>query len=252
MSFISRQAADHDPLYERSYHPESFSLQSSKNSTNSSYKNQKSGKRSSVPANPVSYKHPGYVPPSSDNLVSTTSSGRGKTQSVMPNGSASLYGEKQNSSFHSYVSNPTPAMNTLPVAPTMQSVSGSSLSVFEVQFKCHTHFYMIGPAANCPLPPSIGDFVVVEADRGEDLGVITDALSKEALVEKRANASKLYPFTTSGFAGSVIGKIKRVATNHDQLLLPQKAFDEEHILQVRRFVFYVIGFTHVDLDFQFL
>lgn len=226
-------------------------------------------KRSSVPANPVSFKHPSYFPPSSTNPPNNPAtngntnygfsrdthmpSTHSQTQSMQTmyshapgnpsalrpaptlphfpnntfnNGSINSMGMSSNTS--------STGPNNIPLAPTiqMQSLTNSILSVYEVQFKCHTHFYMVGSFPNSPSSVSVGDFVVVEADRGEDLGIVTEILSKEALIEKRMQTSKLYPFASSGVAGSTIGKIKRVANAHDQLLLPQKAFDEEHILQV--------------------
>ena len=79
----------------------------------------------------------------------------------------------------------------------------------------------IGPTNFLPL----GEYVIVEADRGEDLGVIVgsfpwqDYRRRKNVINARSEAPK-------------IGRILRVASQLERSQLPAKNYREKEVLQV--------------------
>ena len=72
-----------------------------------------------------------------------------------------------------------------------------------------------------------GDFVVVQADRGEDLGVVTESFELQAFLDRRF-AMRAYMDEEDQNVGYII----RVATPTETKLLPEKFQDEEMIFKV--------------------
>lgn len=73
-----------------------------------------------------------------------------------------------------------------------------------------------------------GDFVIVQADRGEDLGVITDSYPVQTFIDRRY-AMRAYMDEED----QNVGYILRVASPSETKLLPEKFQDEEMIFKVR-------------------
>jgi len=76
-----------------------------------------------------------------------------------------------------------------------------------------------------------GDFVIVQADRGEDLGVITDSYPVQTFIDRRY-AMRAYMDEED----QNVGYILRVASPSETKLLPEKFQDEEMIFKVRAFL----------------
>lgn len=77
-------------------------------------------------------------------------------------------------------------------------------------------------------PVKAGDFVVVQADRGEDLGIITESYSLPEFLEKRF-AMRAYMDEED----QNVSYILRLASPAEMKLLPEKFQDEEMIFKVR-------------------
>ena len=100
---------------------------------------------------------------------------------------------------------------------------------YQVQFKrCYRCFKLLH---DFPLPIKLGEFVIVEADRGEDLGVVVAIAPSES------------PLSVSIYAASALSmrmtdndfskKILRIATMQERLDLPFKKQQEMILLEVR-------------------
>lgn len=84
-------------------------------------------------------------------------------------------------------------------------------------------FYLLAPTA---IGVNIGDYVKVEADRGEDIGLVISTAPLEGFKESRL---------TIGRHGLQHGDFKRViraATEEEKYLLPLKLMEEEKALEV--------------------
>ena len=80
-----------------------------------------------------------------------------------------------------------------------------------------------------PQSINIGEFVKVEADRGEDLGVVTEAMSMQFFMEMRMQSR--IQFSMDDDSGNV-RRILRVASMQERQTLVSKFQDEQSILQV--------------------
>lgn len=98
--------------------------------------------------------------------------------------------------------------------------------IYQVQFKCSVRYFTLSPQVSQPV--TAGDFVVVEADRGEDIGIVTEVMTMKSFVERRIK-SKM-PVDDDE---STIGKIQRIAVMAERQILPEKFRNEENVLQVR-------------------
>ena len=112
--------------------------------------------------------------------------------------------------------------------PPAESADGF---VYVVQFKRSYRPFFLSPYA----PRSIekGDFVVVEADRGEDLGVVREKVLAVDYEEDKHTAGH----RGRGFAVSSNGENKcllRIATLEERALIADKVVEEEITLQVCR------------------
>lgn len=131
-------------------------------------------------------------------------------------------------SMHSY---PHQSQSQFPASGSMnqgfqapqQSMNGT---IYQIQFKCSVRYFTVGTQISASI--SCGDFVVVEADRGEDIGVVTEVLSMKAFVERRI-MSNAYVVDDEE---SVVGRIIRVATLVERQTLAEKFRNEETVLQV--------------------
>jgi hypothetical protein len=116
-----------------------------------------------------------------------------------------------------------------------QGINSLNGMIYQVQFKCTFRHFILG-VQQLHSPLCVGEFVVVEADRGEDIGIVTDILPMKTFVERR-----IY-MKTSVEDDNVIGRIVRIASVAERQFLPEKFHDEDNILQVS-IVFYCVYFT---------
>jgi hypothetical protein len=133
-------------------------------------------------------------------------------------------------------------------AQASQANAGAGVNglIYQVQFKCSVRNYILGSQAH----PSImaGDFVVVEADRGEDIGVVVEILPMKTFVERR-----IYMKATVDDE-NVIGRILRLASVAERQFLPEKFHDEENIVQFCRelaYTTYRLPMLIQDVEYQF-
>lgn len=96
----------------------------------------------------------------------------------------------------------------------------------KVQFK-RTIRYFTWPFNIMQIQVQIGDFVIVQADRGEDLGIVTDTLTTQAFMDRRYQM-KAYMDEED----QTIGCILRVANPSERKLLTENFHDERLILKV--------------------
>lgn len=126
--------------------------------------------------------------------------------------------------------------------------SGSGM-VYQVQFKGTIRFFILGAHAS----PSIaeGNFVIVEADRGEDMGIVTDILPMKAFIDRR-NAMRAAGLLDD--EDSAIGRILRQANQSERSLLQGKYHDEQNVLQFCREIAhhsYRLPLLIQDAEYQF-
>ncbi len=117
---------------------------------------------------------------------------------------------------------------SLSAAHESQPISTAMLKyVYEVRFKrTHRSFTLLSP-----IMVKKGDHVVVEADRGEDLGVIMSRMGRERydlMQAAKIGAPK------ERIPASELKRIIRLATPNEVALLPSKALEETSLLKICR------------------
>jgi hypothetical protein len=107
--------------------------------------------------------------------------------------------------------------------------------VYAVKFKRSQRNFILGPRINRDL--KIGTYVKVEADRGEDLGIVVGKLPPEKFGNTFSSRSSF----TAGMGPSSIGssttdlkRIMRLATHDEVSLLGLKREEEEELLKICR------------------
>ncbi|GMH90516.1 hypothetical protein TrST_g8995 [Triparma strigata] len=121
--------------------------------------------------------------------------------------------------------NPAAPGSKMTSPPTLSSVSTSSLTppgpnpsvVYQVKFKRTTRSFLPSPH-----PVQIGQYVLVEADRGVDLGVVVGRISWEKFTKGKEPVSL------------DLKKINRPATDPEVKLLLDKAMEEATLLKICR------------------
>mmetsp|Transcript_10124 Transcript_10124/g.20336 ORF Transcript_10124/g.20336 Transcript_10124/m.20336 type:complete len:950 (-) Transcript_10124:152-3001(-) len=102
--------------------------------------------------------------------------------------------------------------------------------VYSVKFKMSERNFILGPRASREV--KIGSYVKVEADRGEDLGIIVAKIPTE-----KYNPNCRSSFRLNGNDNSVasdLKKITRLATNNEITLLSEKQEEEDNLLKICR------------------
>ncbi len=120
-------------------------------------------------------------------------------------------------------------------------------SVYVVQFKNAYRYYMLDSLA--PQHVSLGDFVVVDGDRGEDMGVVTDILSMMAFIEMKYMSN-----SSLDEEENTVGRILRIATVYERQQLPAKFHDEKNVVKYCAEILntlYVMPMVVLDAEFQF-
>jgi len=103
-------------------------------------------------------------------------------------------------------------------------------AVYSVKFKRSQRNFILSPQTTGEI--KIGSYVKVEADRGEDLGMIvvripTDQWNSTGRSNFRLNGN-------DAAAASDLKKIVRLATNNEIILLREKQEEEENLLKICR------------------
>eukprot|EP01035_Chromulina_nebulosa_P017322 gene17322-22863_t len=102
--------------------------------------------------------------------------------------------------------------------------------IYKVRFKRAHRNFVLSPTAPRNIQP--GMFVKVEADRGEDLGIVLAKLSVEDFEEEIPTAG----YRGRGFSSGQGDRkyVLRLASPQEKLLITEKADDEEKVLQTIR------------------
>ena len=123
--------------------------------------------------------------------------------------------------------------------------------VYKLQFKQCYKYYIIKKSSNIYKQLSIGEFVKVEADRGEDLGIVCAVHRYDSFVETKPTAG----FRGRGSSAIVEDSkyILRRATNKERQELPIKLMEENKALMVCREKVASRGYQMVikDAEYQF-
>ena len=115
------------------------------------------------------------------------------------------------------------------------SRSLTNYSFAQVQFKRGTRSFTLSSRAGFQVNER--DFVVVEADRGEDIGVVIELMSMVAFMERRMSMARGGGNNGNGGAAADqddqnVGCILRLATLNERQQLPDKFHTEKDIVQV--------------------
>jgi len=127
---------------------------------------------------------------------------------------------------------------------------------YQVQFKrCHRCFILHAAAPVNVIKP--GDFVIVEGDRGEDMGIVVAMAPKDSPMLSTiftACASTMGRNTPGDDPTNNLKKILRVASPQERAELPCKWQDELNLLDIcreRAREMYQLPMTLVDAEYQF-
>lgn len=143
----------------------------------------------------------------------------------------------------------------LPEATQHLPTAGASLPlakvVYSVKFKRTQRSFVIGPRLNRDL--KIGTYVKVEADRGEDLGIVVGKVSPEKRNYRGGDMSIMPPATGIPGNNSDLKRIIRLATHDEVSLLSMKRDEEEELLNICRTKVRQRGLPMhvVDAEYQF-
>ena len=116
-----------------------------------------------------------------------------------------------------------------PCLTNIESFVGKDDYIYYVRFKRTTRMHVLHPSA--PLNIGVGDFVRVEADRGEDLGVVQ---TKVHVSEYRPEDPRTAGYRGRGFCSShnEIKWLYRLATTTERLQIRDKVIEEQEALHV--------------------
>ena len=109
--------------------------------------------------------------------------------------------------------------------------SENKIICIQVQFKVASGSYAVGNSAVANF--GVGDYVIVEADRGEDIGVIISCQLRRVAADQ-LNSEDSKPFR----------QIYRFATSAERSLLQQKELDEQQAVQVGLYLFIYSSWGH--------
>jgi len=135
--------------------------------------------------------------------------------------------------------------------PTAGATMQAPKIVYNVKFKRTQRTFEIGPRLNRDL--KVGTYVKVEADRGEDLGIVIGKV-KNPLARSASFGGGMGEMPTAGAGGGGdLKKIIRLATHDEVGLLVMKREEEEELLKVCRLKVQQRGMPMhvVDAEYQF-
>lgn len=105
-------------------------------------------------------------------------------------------------------------------------------------------------SSGAPLRVNIGDFVIVNADRGEDMGIVTTVMTMQEFIDRRLAMSAKSNIQEED---AVIGTILRVASLLERQQLPKKYKKEEAVVKAAKelaYGTYQLPLTIHDADYQ--
>jgi len=176
--------------------------------------------------------------------------GYGMNQALPP------YGMHQQRHSHSSMDQMLPQSH-LVESPHHLPTAGAALPmpkvVYAVKFKRTQRNFVLGPRIQRDL--KIGTYVKVEADRGEDLGIVVGKVAADKLnFSGRSSFSSMgIGPPSAGMGGGDLKRIIRLATHDEVSLLSMKRDEEEELLQICRAKVRQRGLPMhvVDAEYQF-
>lgn len=135
--------------------------------------------------------------------------------------------------------------------PTAGASMQAPKIVYNVKFKRTQRTFEIGPRLNRDL--KVGTYVKVEADRGEDLGIVIGKV-KNPMARSSSFGGGMGEIPTAGAGGGGdLKKIIRLATHDEVGLLSMKRKEEDELLEVCRHKVIQRGMPMVvvDAEYQF-
>jgi hypothetical protein len=138
------------------------------------------------------------------------------------------------------------------------SAAGAAFSlpklVYSVKFKRTQRSFVVGPRLNRDL--KVGTYVKVEADRGEDLGIVVGKVAHEKQGRSNFRGDMGMTPSTGSLGGSGNTDMKRIirlATHDEVSLLAMKREEEEELLKICRTKVQqrALPMNVVDAEYQF-
>lgn len=139
--------------------------------------------------------------------------------------------------------------NKVATLATMVHQSADDM-VYLVQFKYLQRNYILSSEA--PKNICVGEFIVVEADRGEDIGIVVEKAPASFFQKDKHTAGHRWKAFATGQNGE-IRKVTRIATLPERALLPDKAAEEASITEAcreRAVHQYHLPIAIIDTEFQ--
>lgn len=135
--------------------------------------------------------------------------------------------------------------------PTAGAAMPSPKVVYYVKFKRTQRNFVLGPRINRDL--KIGTYVKVEADRGEDLGIVVGKLPTDKYNYANRNQYTAGMGPPPGTGAADLKRIIRLATHDEVALLGMKREEEEELLGICRAKVHQRGLPMhvVDAEYQF-
>lgn len=109
--------------------------------------------------------------------------------------------------------------------------------IYQVQFKRSSRSFTLSHRAGITVNER--DFVVVEADRGEDIGVVIEMMSMQTFMERRMSMARGGRDQQADQEDQNVGCILRLATLHERQQLPDKFHTEKDVVQVNVIYLYL-------------
>lgn len=126
------------------------------------------------------------------------------------------------------------AANQSSLIHSSSNVAPTPTHVYTVKFKRTQRNFILGPRMQ--RDAKIGSYVKVEADRGEDLGIVTSVSRAPKSNDTKDSSSDLSTTSGAGTSSSTsdLKRIIRLATNDEINLLTVKRKEEDELLKVCR------------------
>jgi len=152
------------------------------------------------------------------------------------------------------VLNPQPFCGIGETSPLgVQRVANATLQtehtgfVYKVQFKMFQNYFLLGNFAQ--VNTNIGDLVLVEADRGEDIGMVSEIIPSNVFSSASVSGkkNKFPPMET-------LRHILRLATKLECQKLPKKQSDEQNVVEYCQHLCantYKFNMTVLNAEYQF-
>ncbi|GKY93313.1 hypothetical protein MPSEU_000298900 [Mayamaea pseudoterrestris] len=148
-----------------------------------------------------------------------------------------MFGNTQHAGSHYPSHGHSMSLEQLPSYSDMHFGSTGSILpmpkvVFAVKFKRTQRNFVLGPRINRDL--KIGTYVKVEADRGEDLGIVVGKVSADKYNHSGGRGGFGPPSAGMGSGAADLKRINRLATHDEVSLLSLKREEEDELLRICR------------------